>query len=190
MWNDPFESLYYEADYQAHSYTKNPIACLCVTEHPYINEEAAWKAYTNKGEKAVKVGLNIKELLKLLDEYAIKNGCNVYIGEVNYDYNKKDIEGLSKRKHPLHTFYFPHRMCVEHYLSLMLLKRKAFQYENEVRLFLVRNNENKFEDVVKITCDYLNSKILSEVIVEPLPLNTSKDIEENINTKRLYAKMS
>ncbi len=35
--------------------------------------------------------------------------------------------------------FFPNSMQVENFLSLMLLKRKAFAYEDEVRIFIYQN---------------------------------------------------
>lgn len=188
-WIDPFESLYYNADFSNHNYHASPIACLCVTGHPYTNEEASWRAYTRKGEKAIRVGYDIDKLLSLLNEYANNNNCTIYIGKVNYTLDKKEIINLAKanEQNRLHHFYFPSYMGIEHYLSLMLLKRKAFQYENEIRFFIVKNEDEGFEDVVKIPCDYRSTNIITKVTIEPLLPLRSNDIEDMIRyegTKR------
>lgn len=181
-WIDPFESLYYNADFSSHNYHAHPIACLCVTGHPYTNEEASWRAYTRKGEKAIRVGYDIDKLLTLLNDYANKNNCTIYIGKVNYNLDKKEIIALAKanEQNDLHQFYFPSHMGIEHYLSLMLLKRKAFQYENEIRFFIVRNDGGTFDNVVKIPCDYRSTNIITKVTIEPLLPLRSNDIEDKI----------
>ena len=63
--------------------------------------------------------------------------------------------------------YFPAVMTREHYLSLMLLKRKAFKYENEVRIFLVKKKIS--EKLLKVKCNYKATKIVSNVMLSPYP---------------------
>ena len=66
--------------------------------------------------------------------------------------------------------FFPDKMKREHYLSVMLLKRKAFSYENEVRIFLVKDviifDKNK---LVKIPCNYKAKQLISNVVLSPYP---------------------
>ena len=80
-------------------------------------------------------------MLQLLEDYANKNGYEVYIGKVNYEFEKQEIKNLHLTSSKHYAKFFPATMKREHYLSLMLLKRKSFQYENEVRIFLVKNNK-------------------------------------------------
>ena len=63
--------------------------------------------------------------------------------------------------------YFPAVMTREHYLSLMLLKRKAFKYENEVRIFLVKKKIS--EKLLKVKCNYKATKLVSNVMLSPYP---------------------
>lgn len=187
-WIDPFERVYYNVDFSRHGYHANPIACLCVTGHPNTNEEASWRAYTRKGEKAIRVGFDLKKLLRLLENYAAANGYTVYVGKVNYDNSKEDIIKLASISSDLHYHYFPPIMNIEHYLSLMLLKRKAFRYENEIRFFIVKPSLQPFkDDIVKIHCDYANMSIINNVTLEPILPLKSDDIEDKIKyegTKR------
>ena len=95
------------------------------------------------------------KLLQLLDEYAELNGFEVYIGKVDYSFEKREIMSMHLASSPHYKDYFPDVMSREHYLSLMLLKRKAFDYENEVRLFLVKDNiPFDGKNLLKIPCDY------------------------------------
>lgn len=187
-WIDPFERVYYNADFSKHNYHADPIACLCVTGHPNTNEEASWKAYIGKGEKSIRVGYEIPKLLRLLDDYAIANDCTIYVGKVNYDNTKDDIMKLASYTDEMHNYFFPPYMSIEHYLSLMLLKRKAFQYENEIRFFMVKSDKQPFkDDIIKIDCDYTNYQIITNVTLEPLIPLQSEDIEDKIKhegTKR------
>lgn len=121
-------------------------------------------------KKTVRISLEQNKLLQLLDEYAEFNGFEVYIGKVDYSFEKREIKSIYLQSSPYYRDYFPDVMRREHYLSLMLLKRKAFNYENEVRLFLVKDNIHFDENnLLKIPCDYRRSGIISNVMLSPYP---------------------
>lgn len=166
-WYDPFEQLYYDIDCSSRGYNTEDIVCMCVSEKSSTNEDACWRVYAGANSKTVRLSIEKDILLKLLDDYSDSEGYEVYIGKVNYLYEKKDIKGLHNPSSRLYNEYFPATMKVEHYLSLMLLKRKSFDYENEVRIFLVRNSIT--DRLLKIPCDYKANKLVSNVMLSPYP---------------------
>lgn len=169
-WYDPFEQLYYGIDCSSKGYNTEQIACMCVSEKSSTNEDACWRVYAGSSKKTVRLSIDKHKLLLLLDEYAGSNGYRVYIGRVNYLFEKKEIIGLHSPKSKYYNVYFPDVMQREHYLSLMLLKRKAFSYENEVRFFLVKDNIKFDSDkLVKIPCDYYNNSLITNVMLSPYP---------------------
>ena len=154
VWKDPFERLYFNVDCSSHSYKTEAIACLCVTDKSSTNEDASWKAYTDQGEKAVRLSIHREKFLKMMDEFADKNKYEVYIGKAQYGYEKQEIMDLYKPSSPYHDLFFPDPMERMHYLTVMTLKRSAFEYENEFRVFLVKD-EIKYENrIVPVPCDY------------------------------------
>lgn len=169
MWYDPFEQLYYDIDCSAKGYTTDGIACICVSEKSSTNEDACWRVYAGSNGKTVRISLERDKLLQLLEDYANKNGYEVYIGKVNYKFEKQEIKNLHNPSSTNYTKFFPTTMKRVHYLSLMLLKRKSFQYENEVRIFLVKNKITFNNGLLRIPCNYTVSKLISNVMLSPYP---------------------
>ncbi|MBP3355944.1 MAG: hypothetical protein J6K95_02100 [Rikenellaceae bacterium] len=72
----------------------------------------------------------------------------------------------------------------EHYLSLMLLKRKSFQYENEVRIFLVKDKIKFDNGLLKIHCNYTTEGLVSNVMLSPYPpIRANGDIAVAVREK-------
>lgn len=187
-WYDPFERLYYGIDCSAKGYHTEHIACMCVSEKSSTNEDASWRVYSDSSSKAVRLSIEKSKLFSILDNYAKQNGYRVYIGQVKYDFKKKDIIGLHNHKSPHYAEYFPNDMKREHYLSLMLLKRSAFKYENEVRVFLVKDIINfDSNKLLRIPCDYTANKLVSNIMLAPYPPIRGKGdyawaVRQKINT--------
>lgn len=140
-WKDPFECRFYETDYSSLGYKRPEIACMCMTYNSTKNEEASWKLYANPNNKTLKITIDFTELCGILDDYAEKNNSEVYIGKAIYLFTKKDIQSLQISKDKNHDTFFPKKgFSIEHYLTLMLLKRVSFTFEDEVRIFIVRKN--------------------------------------------------
>ena len=193
LWRDPFEKIYYKADYTRHSYTVEDVACLCVTYSGITNEEASWKMYSiNKEEggiDAVRVSFNKDAFLTLLNDYCRNNNCNAYIGNVIYKHNTNEIKKIWDSSSPLHYIYCPSPMFTHHYLSLLLLKRKSFAYEKEIRIFILRNGETSLglisdKDLLEIPCKYSKTHLVDRVTLapyEPLPNDKTEKMKKLIN---------
>lgn len=170
LWQDPFERMFFNVDCSAHGYQTEDIACLCVSEKSSTNEDASWKVYSDNGGKVVRLTIDRTLFLDMMDDYAEKNEYEVYIGKAQYGYEKHEIMNLYKPGSPEHDLFFPEKMERKHYLSVMTLKRSAFEYENEFRVFLVKDSISyEGPGLVKVPCDYKLSGLITDIVLSPYP---------------------
>ena len=123
-----------------------------------INEEASWVQYSrNADSPLVRLSLKLAPFLKLLNDLGTKNNTLFYIGVVDYSYERKQISKfVTNYKRNLN------RLTVDMLLSLMCLKRKAFAYEKEIRIFAIPQRKK-------------NSKLIDKYINEDkLPFSLKK----------------
>lgn len=164
-WIDPFESLYWGRDYEG--YNKPAIACLCMTEYDkHHSEDAMWKSFSDGYDKTIRVVYNSDELFRQLDKFAEENSCKIYVSKMDYTYTRK---GLIDKK-PLRD-YKVSPMDDETLLTLMSLKRKAFEYENEVRIFIVNEPLDGENSLSSITMQYDLSLIFGVTIAPVRPFS-------------------
>ena len=135
-WADPYEKRFYTADYSSLRYTPKQCFCTCLTHK--ISSEAAWKMYRNNNgglaDRSIRFEFNRKTLFKALeDNISIEK---IYFGNVNYEYTTKEISELHHLRNPEYDKYFS-QIDDEKFLHLLLIKRKAFNYESEMRLFIL-----------------------------------------------------
>lgn len=135
-WNDPFEKRFITTNYsdgKPFSW-KERIFCCCFTECAAC--EAHWNIYSND-----EVGIECKfvrtELLNLLEQSKLQ----IYIGKVEYMKTSDIKKRISKIPfNPSITFNMRNN---EHKVRLLMLKRKAFDYEKEIRIVIVKNKKQK-----------------------------------------------
>ena len=148
-WKDPYESRFYNADYSllldsAFDIDKHRklYACCFAADK---DSEPSWKMYVsedNKDDKKVCIQLriNFKALLDYLNYY-ITNKLNgeymLVVGRVTYK-NKGFINKLHRpdENGNLVSSYFGGFNFTK-YLKLLMLKREAYKYEDEIRMFLI-----------------------------------------------------
>ncbi len=142
-WPDKYEQHFYTANYENVTTnlddTPGFLAC-CFT----INKisEASWKTYTygKTGIEGicVKFKLSRKELrINLLKNNTIKE---IYEGFMNYSLSDQDIQSIHRKGPKTHyDEVFGRGFSRHHYLSLMLLKRVAFEYEKEFRFIVIKD---------------------------------------------------
>ncbi len=146
VWNDPYEKRFYTADYSNFNDYKPPkkIFCTCTT----LNEtsEAAWSIYssnsTGLASRCVQFKFNRREFLKTIDNFTVDNSFHFYEGSTVYDLDDYTIKNLHKRESLLFKKIFED-FDLTKYLNLLLIKRRAFEYENELRYFILPNNIGK-----------------------------------------------
>lgn len=174
-WFDPFEKRFYEADYSALQFEKPKVFCSCFTKKS--TNEAAWVMYSyfKKGLAARSVRLEIDPFVyyDLLEDYGKLTGKHIYIGNVNYSLSEKTIKALHKLSSKHHHKYFCN-FCIEKFIKLLLVKRKAFEYEQEIRVFVVCQLKEK--DICSqclnksITMRYdltLLSTLIKSIVISP-----------------------
>lgn len=153
-WDDMYESRFYTADYtnvpSGNENSPKLYAC-CMTSKR--ESEAAWKIYSRGSEglasRCVRFKINKKKFLTFLAAEAQK--YPIYIAEVAYQ-NKWIIDRIHENKLSLgkknENFYRYFRyFTLDNYLNLLLLKREEYDYEKEIRIFVLDSeslNAEKF----------------------------------------------
>lgn len=135
LWNDPYESKYLETDYTRLGYSQPKIYCICF-RNDVDNEEASWKIYADGVEPTIRVSFKANILFNVLNNFAKENHCKLYLSNAIYDHSREEINNLHEESSTHFTKYFKD-FSEEKYLTIMSIKRKAFKYENELRIFLV-----------------------------------------------------
>lgn len=162
-WPDPFERRFIEGDYdEGKKFTWfGRVYCMCITTN--ATSEASWKAYS-KGDFVVNLALDRKELVKILDEASSQSGVmDVFFGGMDYQQTQKierrlsKIEFEDKVKLPISSKLFKAR--------LLLLKRKAFEYEKEFRAIIVKKNKSKAAGITVEIPDI--QKLVKSVTIDP-----------------------
>lgn len=145
IWKDPFEKRFIENMYSINGSQKefpwkDRVYCMCATQT--ATSEAYWNAYS-AGEIGVSLKFDRKTLLDELDRIA-NTGCRIYIGKVQYQ-KTQDIKSALSGNSFLNLTGKPIKSLGSEELKvrLLLLKRLAYQYENEIRFFIVKDKVAK-----------------------------------------------
>lgn len=190
-WDDPMEKRFALGDYKkAKKFTKKNLACMCVSVNAADNEAAAWALYDkDRKNDLVRLTYNFGELLKILDDYVAGKDAKVYVAGVNY----VPVEEISSPKTAS-----AEKFCDKDFLKLMLLKRKSFMFEGEVRIMIYGNDVQLDEDEnfkVPLDCDI--KRLLRNIRVSPdspdLAVTKDKVLSDignmvKVNQSRLNAK--
>lgn len=151
-WYDPYETKFLKTDYTAlNGYKQPPIYCFCARMDNH-NEEASWKIYKEGNEPLLRMSIRTIDLLLAIDKFAKEHECDVYFSKVDYRLKKSEIDSLHLPSSKYYDEFFSH-FDDKQYVKVMSLKRWAFKYENEYRIFIV---PRKPEAIVK----YLKDNIL------------------------------
>lgn len=166
-WNDKYEQRFYCANYQIDG-AKNATPQLfatCVTREK--NSEAAWKVYSHGqglGSHCVQLELDIDKLRSELRN----SGLTIAEKPVEYKDEKYILDLHIEEKSKDYTKYFT-SFSVEKFLKLLTLKREAYNYEQEVRLFAIpkdytersMGNNSRYKD---LAIDW--SKVIRKVRID------------------------
>ena len=141
LWEDPFEKRFYDVkvvknkDAKPKEYVALPnMACLCFTSSSSENAEAFWSRSKTADEPYVRVVFDLYELLDALNSFADKHSARIYVAAAKYEF-EHEIKNVHKK------WNFTEDKIEQSYVRLMSLKRKAFSYERELRLFIVWDKE-------------------------------------------------
>ncbi len=172
MWSDPYETRFYDVDYSKRGLFAPELFCMCLTSKQATNEDAMWRMYAVKGEEMVKARVNIQRILDGLDKEAQAKKFKVYIGNVEY-ISATELRSITLKseagKHFFRDSSGALNMSLCQFLSLMSLKRVAFSYENEVRIFIVPDEDSTLDisdNLAKVSC----SRYITDVTVSPYPV--------------------
>ena len=183
FWNDPFERRFIDGEYEnGKRFTwQGRVYCMCTTSNS--TSEASWKAYSGN-DLAVQLMFDRKVYESILDCACIHSGIsNVFLGRMDYQVTKDIIKSLSqiefydKKKLNLNSKEFKAR--------LLLLKRKAFEYEDEFRAIIVKKDKS---DAAGITVDIPNiAKLIKKITIGPtVGEEEFKMIKEHLMTKYFF----
>lgn len=172
-WEDPFEKRFFNGDYSKRQFLPGPLACGCFTTEHGINEAAAWKFYSSDN-MGVQLTFDFKKLLQSLDEFADKIGALVFVKKADYQYEKKELESSGKNSFlkNVNLSRFNH----EEYIKLLGLKRRAFAFENELRIIVYGENVKLKNGLLEIP---MKEKTICTLKVNP-QFSTKIDLEKNV----------
>ena len=165
-WKDPFERRFLDAKYtrkgnEVKFNWRNKVYCSCFTQTQ--SSEAFWNAYSGNS-----IGIEFRvyreALLEELKRYSKK--YDIYIGKAEYHSTEEiirtDLKSI-KFKDPI-----PKDMGVnskEYAARLFLLKRLSFSYENEIRIILIKDNEDASGIALNYNCD--NNNLIQSIVLDP-----------------------
>lgn len=168
IWKDPFEkrfigNVYNIGGVQKTFPWKNRVYCMCATQT--ATSEAYWNAYS-AGEIGVSIKFNRQNLLNELDRLAAA-GNRIYIGKVQYQ-QTQDIKAALSGNSFLNPTGAPITTLGSEELKvrLLLLKRLAYQYENEVRFFIVRDRAAK-QNGTLLKYNIPNTDLIDSISLDP-----------------------
>lgn len=147
-WYDPYETKYLKTDYTAlGGYVQPEIYCFCA-RMDNRNEEASWKIYKKDNEPLLRMSIRTVDFLLSLDRFAKVYECDIYFSKVDYRLRSAEIDELYKPSSPYYHEFFS-GINDEQYVKVMSLKRWAFNYENEYRIFIIPRNQDAIKDHLK-----------------------------------------
>lgn len=164
-WKDPFEKRFIEAEYENGKNGrrefpwKNRVFCICMTQT--MTSEAYWNTY-NRQQIGIEFRIDKRQMYKEL--LNVRNEYDIYIGKVEY-MKTSDI-----KKQPLRAIPFenpdPKPGTPEWNARLLLLKRVAYRYEDEIRIILVKKKATQEKGVnLEYQCE--NTELINSIILDP-----------------------
>ena len=115
-----------------------------------------------------------------LGKYAEIEDCAVYQGYVDYRIHADDLKEIFKKDSRYYKIFFED-FSLMNYLSLLLLKRNAFSYEQETRFFVIPNSQD-VNDVIDIPIPL--NKVVNRIILSPNYNRNQKKTNELIELCR------
>ena len=169
-WTDPIEKKIMETSSVEAFLKENSLYCLCFTDNDVENEEAFWKTRkngdSNLGCFRVKLDRFVECLKKSL-ETKFPGSFHIYVNQMNYDHSRDEIEKIVNNCDGTESGI----------VKALCVKRKAYKYENEVRIIIVINgkdyktmaDENNEPDKNTLTVNVDNiTDCLSWIELEPV----------------------
>ena len=178
-WNDRFEQRFYCARYNFPASIGNTPQLFATCVKRVKNNEAAWKVYAHGlglGAHCLQLELDIVELRKQLRASGFRFEERV----VTYA-NEHMILDLHKKRRPHYNKYFS-SFSLDKFLRLLSLKRDAYTYEQELRLFIIPNNAGKRNGCKK--ADYRDLPIQWKNVISKVRVDKNCSHAELISIQR------
>ena len=169
-WLDPFETLFYKPVMKIGENEEVSVHACCFTCNDIENEEGFWNIWS-KGEKEpiVRVTYNMKRLVENLSR-ANFNQYDFYLGGMTYT-SREQILTKAVIQHKYNN--------ISEYINNLCLKRNAYKYENELRLYVKRNKRN--EKYTKLEEFSYSGNIITEITLPPIePLGNSHPAKDMV----------
>ncbi len=169
LWEDPFENFLYS--YYKNKFAKNQnmfmrwygsdLFGLCWT----LREEAdeLWRIYSPQ-RTGIKVKTTIRKLFECLAKSDDQWLATCYIGKVSYVTNKEIVKSLTS---DFFTRTNEHSDTAKMRASALLLKRKEFKYEKEVRIIREVWNQQDIRNSKLIDIDIDYNSVFNNISVDP-----------------------
>lgn len=168
-WQDPFESMFLTFQYKLsagklvnHPWNKR-IYATCMTETSTC--EAYWNVYSHQ---QIGMSLAIKRdvLLNELKRYCQISKTTIFIGKVEYQ-KTSNIVGNLKANSFINPYLTPAGIRTEEAkVRLLLLKRSAYGYENEIRFFIVKKKASELKGIhMGFSCQ--PTDLISTITIDP-----------------------
>ncbi len=180
MWEDPFENILFN-----HSYCDRNgenIDISCIRDSWYGQSwtdrkdecDGLWRVYSNNGQnRCVRVKTTVQKIFSPLYVNSMSE-WQCFIGKVEY-VPEEYILNLLERSQALST----DRTNINQ-TQLLLTKRLAFKYENEVRILYCKGvQENNHDTIYKYVIN--PNEVFDEVLLDPwLPDRMVRNIQDDI----------
>lgn len=164
IWKDPFESRFVSAKYVDNNKKTidfpwiDRVFCACFTET--AASEAYWTPYSQQ-QIGVEFRISRQELLRVLKNYA--DAYDIFIGKVEYMLT-------SHIKGPVNSIPFsapiPTKNSKEWWARLLLLKRVAYRYEDEIRIIIVKRDKT-LENGIQIKYHCPDTSLIDSIVLDP-----------------------
>lgn len=178
LWYDPFDYLFYDENK-----IEGKLYCFVASYSRAYNEEAVWKSYANSNTANI-WSLDFIKLLEQLSSVS-NNNVDFYVSLIDYSYKKLDLIDIRKQLNSNPS----QPLSLHDVLNNMSLKRKAFKYEDEIRIFAHVKGEQiptetkdfKMELLKKSVNGSRNNSsktLLSKVLLPPYPPKKKGEFDE------------
>lgn len=200
-WPDKYERHFYNADYSNITNDTNVtprIWACCFTTSKM--SEASWNTYrygkTGLGSKCVRFQLSRAKFREMIRKD--KRILYTVEGLMNYSLNDYDIQHIHLKSSKFYSMIFSVPFSLDKYLSLLLIKRGAFNYEQEFRFMVTSMQIDKAITQIYINVDW--GGLIEKIEIDKDATNTeieilkhylrescvNKNIIESIKRVKLY----
>lgn len=195
-WQDPFENFIMNSTgilEDGREVSFEPIREHYFAQCWSLNKECdgLWRNYKGQNEFAIKVKTNIEKLFASIYDINYQyHYLSYFIGKVEYFTDEKLKKYIETKFNVLGA-----NSGIE-FAETLLIKRKSFNYEKEIRLII--RDENSNNNLLQVSCD-LNS-FIEEIIFDPwvkedIFKQKSEELKKNgylgkISRSKLYDKMN